>query len=131
MYTQAKFSISFGKINAIFFSGEPKFPLTSKVGPKPKIKKLIFWLSTSNDELLSTPKIITFLAVSLPKIHQSPLSNAIWYMLYAMLYAICYMLYAINTYLSLSLFFTILVSPNRQFFNVKFLGGTFGQTADS
>ena len=60
-----------------FFSGEPKLPLNPKVGPKPNIKNSFLRLSTCDDELLSTPKFITFLTVPLPKLYQSPPSNAI------------------------------------------------------
>ena len=95
------------KIILNFFTGEPKFPLIPKVGPKPKIKKLFLGLSTCDDKLLSTPKIITFLVVPLPKLHQSVLLNVTPYPLY--------------TYFSLSLFFTELVAPNKQFLNSKSL----------
>ena len=53
------------KLILISFSGELKLPLIPKVGPKPNVKKLFLRLSTCDDELLSTPKIITFLAVPL------------------------------------------------------------------
>ena len=95
-------------------SDEPKLPLILKVEPKPNFKKLFLKLSTCDDELLSTSKIVTFLAVPLPKLYQSP-SNAIPQPLY--------------THLLLSLFFTILVAPNKQYFNVKVLSGIFGQVA--
>ena len=52
-----------------FFSDEPKRPLTPKGGPTPSTKKIFLQLSPWDDELLSTPKIITFVAVSLSKIH--------------------------------------------------------------
>ena len=74
-------------------------------------------LSTWDGELLSAPKIITFLAVSLPKLHQSVLLNVIPYSLYKYFY--------------LSLFFDILVAPNKQFLNFKLLIGFLGQAAKS
>ena len=72
-------------------------------------------LSTCDDELLSTPKIITFLAVSLPELHETVLLNVIPYPLY--------------TYFFLSLFLAILVAPNKQFLNLKLLVGFLGQSA--
>ena len=60
-----------------FFSGEPNIPLIPKVGPLSSIKKLFLRSSTYDDELLSTPKIIIFLAVPLSKLRQSPPSNVI------------------------------------------------------
>ena len=65
-----------------FFFAEPNFQFIQYAGPKPNIKNLFLWLSTFDDELLSTPKSITFLAVSLSKLHELPLSNAIPYSLY-------------------------------------------------
>ena len=65
-------------------------------------------LSEWDDELLSKPKIITFLAASISKLQKLPLSNVIPYPLYR--------------YFSLSLFFSILVAPNKQFLNLKLLG---------
>ena len=62
-------------------------------------------LSKGHDELLSTPKIISFVAKSLSKLNEPTLSNGIPYPLY--------------TYSSLSLFFTILVATNKQFLNLK------------
>ena len=55
-------------------------------------------MSEWDDELLSTPKIITFLAKSSSKLHDPEVSNAITYPLYI--------------YFSLSQFFGILVVPN-------------------
>ena len=74
-------------------------------------------LSTCDDRLSSTPKIITFLVVSLPKLHQSVLLNVIPWPLY--------------TYFSFSLLFTILVASNKQFLNLKLLVGFLGQAAKS
>ena len=61
--------------------------------------------------MLSTPKIITLLAVSLSKLLQSVLLSIIPYSLY--------------TY-SLSLLLTILVDPNKEFLNLKLLVGFRG-----
>ena len=58
-----------------------------------------------------------FLAKSLSKLHESALSNVISYPLY--------------THLSLSLIFTILVAPNKQFLNLKLLVGFLGQASKS
>ena len=63
------------------------------------------------------PKIITFLAKPIPKLHNPPASNAMSKPLY--------------TYLLLLLFFTILVAPHKQFFNLKLLRGIFGQSSQS
>ena len=52
------------------FSGEPKLPLIPKVGLSPITKKSFFQLSAWGDELLSIPKIIIFLVVSLSKLHE-------------------------------------------------------------
>ena len=64
------------------FSGERKSPLIPKNGPSSGTKKLflsviLVRLSAWVDELLSTPKIITFLAVSLSKLHKPALSHVI------------------------------------------------------
>ena len=72
------------------YSGEPNFPLIPNAGLSPNIKKVFLRLSEWDDELLSTPKIITFLAMLLSKLHQPTLSNVIPYLLY--------------TYFSLSLY---------------------------
>ena len=48
-----------------FFSGELHLPLILKVGPSPSTKKLLLQWLAWDDELLSTPKIIKFLAMSL------------------------------------------------------------------
>ena len=66
--TQAEFCVCFPKINSKLCSGKPKLPLIPKVGSSTNTKKLFLWLSAWDDELLSAPKIITFLAVSLPKL---------------------------------------------------------------
>ena len=57
MQTQTKVCVYFSKINTIFFPGEPKLPLITKVGPLPNIKKLFLQLSACDDELLLTPKM--------------------------------------------------------------------------
>ena len=60
-----------------FFSFLPALPLVSSVSPSPKAKKLLSSFATSDYELLSTPKITTFLAKSLPKLHGIAALNAI------------------------------------------------------
>ena len=67
MQTQEKFCLCFIKTNISFFSGATKLPLIPKVSPSPKIKKSFLRLSVWGDELLSFPKIITFLSVWLLK----------------------------------------------------------------
>ena len=52
-------------------------PLIPSVGPPPNTKKIFFPLSASDDELLSTPKLATYLAKSLPKFHEPSPLNAI------------------------------------------------------
>ena len=113
MSTQPKFCIYFTEINTLPFFGAPKLPLIPKVSPLPNSKKLFYRLSVWDGELLSAPKIMTFLAKLLPKFHSPFQSNAISYPLY--------------TYLLLSSSFPILHAPNKQFFNAKFLSRIFGQ----
>ena len=60
------------KLILIFFSGEPKLPLIPKVGPSPSTKNY-----SCDCQLLSTPKIITFLEVPLSKLHKCTLSIVI------------------------------------------------------
>ena len=79
------------------------------------MKQLFIQFSTCGNELLSTSKIIVFLANLLWKLRETQLPNVISYLLY--------------TYLSLSLFFTILVAPNKQFLNSKLLMEFLGQAA--
>ena len=69
MQSQTKFCVCFSKINTKFFSDESNFPLLPKVEYSPNIKKLFLRLSEWDDELLPTPKTITFLAVSLSILH--------------------------------------------------------------
>ena len=90
MQTQTIFCMCLTKINTKFFPGDPKFSLIPQVGPSPSIKNLFLQLSEWDDELLSTPQIITLLAKSLSKLHEPALSNVITYPLY--------------TYFSLSLY---------------------------
>ena len=78
---------------------------------------LFLRLSESDDELSSKPKIITFLAKSLSKLHKPALSAVIPYSLYTCFY--------------LTLFFTMLVAPNKQFLNLKFLVGFLSQASKS
>ena len=63
------------KLILYFFFREPKLQLISAVGHSPN-NKLFLQLSKWDDELLSTPKITTFLAKSLPKLHEHFPSNA-------------------------------------------------------
>ena len=105
------------KLLSNFFSGDTKLPLIRKVGSSPSIKKLFLGLSEWDDGLLSKPKMITFLAKSLSKFHEPALPNVILYPPYA--------------YFSLTLFFTILAAPNKQFLNLKLLVGFFGQASKS
>ena len=60
-----------------FFSTAPVQSLMPWVRPWPNTKKLFSLLSVWDDELLSTPKIVTFLVKSLRKLHESSPSNAI------------------------------------------------------
>ena len=64
---------------------------------------------------MSTSKVIRFLANSLSKLHEPVLSNITPYPLY--------------TYVSFSLFFIVLVAPNKQFLNLKLLAGFLGQAS--
>ena len=57
----------------MFFSALPTLPLISSVGPS--INKLLSRLSVWDDKLLSTPKITTFLANSLPNAQEPLPSN--------------------------------------------------------
>ena len=62
MQTQIKFCVHFTKIDIKRFSDDSNLPLILRVGPSPNIEKLFLWFSEWDDELLSTPKMITFLA---------------------------------------------------------------------
>ena len=75
MQTQTKFCkqnfvFSLVKIILNFFSDEPKVPLIPKVEPLPNTKKLLLRLSAGDGELLSTPNMIKYVAISLSKLHQ-------------------------------------------------------------
>ena len=70
------------KLILSFFSCEPKLPLIPKLNLHLILKKLFFRLSLWDDELLSTPKIITFLLIALSKLHEPALLNAIPYPIY-------------------------------------------------
>ena len=74
MQTQTKLCLCFIKININFFSHTPKLPLISKVRHSPSIKKPFL---DCQDEMISTPNIITFLAKSLSKLHSLFPSNAL------------------------------------------------------
>ena len=58
-------------------SSAPMLPLISSVGPSPNTKKLFFQLSVWDNELISTPKIMTFLTMPLPKLPELNLPNAV------------------------------------------------------
>ena len=59
------------------FSGAPKLPLISKESPSPNTKKLCLRMPVWDDELLLIPKIIKFLAQSLPNFYSLLPLNAI------------------------------------------------------
>ena len=88
----------FSKVSALSVCSYPC------VGPLPRIKMSFFLLSIFDDELMSTPKIITFLPVSLPNEKDISQSNPITYPEYL--------------YLSISAFLVNLTDPNKQFSNV-------------
>ena len=77
METEANFVFVLLKKILNFFSGKPKLPLILKLGPSSSTKRLFLQFPAWYDELLSTPKIITFLAVSLSKLFELALSNVI------------------------------------------------------
>ena len=60
-----------------FCSTAPKRSLISSIGPSANTEMLFSWLSESDNELISTAKITTLLAKSLPKLHDTTPSNAI------------------------------------------------------
>ena len=99
-----------------FFSDAPKVPLLSELCPLPNTKKLFLWLSEWDDWLSWKLKNKTFLAKSLPKFHM-PVHEMVFHNRY--------------TYNFLSLAFTKLATPNKQFFNVKFLKGILDQLSKS
>ena len=70
-------------------------------------------LSEWDEEHYQHQKTITFLAKSLSELHEHALSKVNLYPLY--------------TYFSFSLFFTILVAPNKKIFNLKLFVGFIGQ----
>ena len=74
------------------------------VGPLPRIKMSFFLLSIFDDELISTPKIIIFLSISLPIEKDVSLSKPIPYPEYP--------------YLSISAFLVNLTDQNKQFSSV-------------
>ena len=57
MQTQIKFCVHFIKR----FSDDSNLPLIVRFGPSPDIEKLFLWFPEWDDELLSTPKMRTFL----------------------------------------------------------------------
>ena len=74
------------------------------VGPLPRIKISFFLFLIFVEELISTPKMITFLPISLPTGKDVFLSNPIPYPEYS--------------YLLISAFLVNLTGPNKQFSNV-------------
>ena len=60
-----------------FFSTESKFPLIPSVRPSPSTKKVFLQLSAWDNELSPKPKITTFLAKPLSKLHERAPSNVI------------------------------------------------------
>ena len=103
MQTQTKFCICLVKLIEYIFSA---LSLSSNpcVGPLPRIKMSFFLLSIFVDQLISTPKIITFLPVSLPIEKDVFLLNPTPYPEYP--------------YLSISEFLVSLTEPNKQFSSV-------------
>ena len=71
------FVLALLKLTLKFFSGELKTPSIPKVGPSASTENLFSRLSAWDDELLSTPKIIAFLAVPSSKLYEPALSSAI------------------------------------------------------
>ena len=112
------------KLKLNFFSGDPKLPLILLVRHSPAIKKSFLWLSEWDDELLSTPKIITFLATFLSKN-----SMKLHYQMFFRIHYIHTSLYHYFYYISIFLFISILfllyyftiVAPNKQFLILKSL----------
>ena len=74
MQTQTQICFCFTKTKLIlnFFFGESRLPLILNKS-SPSTKTLFLRLSPWDDEVLSTPKIITFLAVSLSKVQEPAL----------------------------------------------------------
>ena len=65
-----------------FFSGAQKLSLLPKVCNSPNTRNLFLRLLAWDDELLSTPKIVSFPAKLLPKFDEPEMSNVIPYPLY-------------------------------------------------
>ena len=101
------------KLIAYVFSAAPVLPLIASVGPSPNTRKLLLLLSVWDDEVLSTPKITTFLAKSLPKLHEPSPSNAT--------------LQPLQENLLSLLLLTMLTVSNKQFYIGKLLVGLRGQ----
>ena len=113
MQTQAKVIFCFFFTNANFFLYWFEPSKNNIIWTFPYQEKLILVIFSMR-WWLSTPRIITFLAVSLSKLHKPALSNLIP----------CHYKHTF-----LSLFFTILVAPNKQFLNLKVLVRFLGQTS--
>ena len=87
---QCRLKQNFVFVNTNFVSAAPALSLIPSVLPSPNTYKLFFKLSALDDELLSTPNIVTFLVKSLPKLHESSPSNAILLPLYVNLLFIAF-----------------------------------------
>ena len=92
------------KLIECFFYGVIVVSFNPCVVPSPRIKISFFLLSTCTEELISTPKIITFLPNPLATEKVPCLSNPIPYPEYF--------------YLSISTFFTNLTAPNKEFSSI-------------
>ena len=100
MQAQTEYFILFSKSNEYIFSADSVCS-SPCVGPSPRIKISFFLLSIFVDELISTPKIITFLPVAPLTCEKSRcLSNPLPHPKYL--------------YLSISTFLVNLIAPNKQ-----------------
>ena len=93
-------------MNTIFL--QSVYVLNPCVGPLPKIKISFFLLSICGDEVISNPKIITFLPISLPS--EKDLSYQIHYHIQN----IC-----TDQHQDVLLIFVNLTAPNKQFSKAK------------
>ena len=111
MQTQTNVYLCFTKISTKLFLRCANAAINIISRPARNTKKLFLRLPTFDDELLSIPKITSFLVKLLPKFNETAPSNIILQPLYTCLF--------------LTLFFTILVVPNKQFFKIKLLRRLF------
>ena len=77
MKTQAKCFLCFGKISTKLLFCSYNAIIKTKCWSFTNTKNLILKLLLCGDELLSTPKIITFLEKPLPKLHKHSPFNGI------------------------------------------------------